>query len=117
MKVILKDSIYEMDRKQFHGVLEIAKKSVPKAIYAVEKQGIAEMKNETYENKEELRKAVSEYAKTDLRCTTMRNECHMASCRYNRNGICQNEDKRKECVDVSMSVLCLEDFDENNNEV
>lgn len=46
-----------------------------------------------------------------------RNECHLASCRYNRNGICQNEDKRKECVDVSMSVLCLEDFDENNNEV
>lgn len=46
-----------------------------------------------------------------------RKECHVASCRYNSNGICQNEDKRKECVDVSMSVLCLEDFDENNNEV
>lgn len=46
--------------------------------------------------------------KTDLRCTTMRNECHIASCRYNRNGICHNEDKRKECVDVSMRVLCLE---------
>lgn len=34
MKVILKDSIYEMDRKQFHGVLEIAKKSAQKAIYS-----------------------------------------------------------------------------------
>lgn len=38
-----------------------------------------------------------------------RNECHLASCRYNRNSICQNEDKRKECVDVSKLVLCLED--------
>lgn len=35
-------------------------------------------------------------------------KCQLASCRYNRNGICQNEDKRKECVDVSMKVLCLE---------
>lgn len=44
-------------------------------------------------------------------------ECHVASCRYNKNCICQNEDKRKECVDVSMRVLCLESFDENNNKV
>lgn len=32
-------------------------------IYAVEKQGIAEMKNETFENKEELNKIVDEYTK------------------------------------------------------
>ena len=38
-----------------------------------------------------------------------RKECHLAYCRYNKNCICQNEDKRKECVDVSMKVLCLED--------
>lgn len=37
------------------------------------------------------------------------NNCHLVSCRYNRNGICQNEDKRKECIDVSKLVLCLED--------
>ena len=37
-------------------------------------------------------------------------KCHLASCRYNRNGICQNEDKRKECVDVSKMVLCLEEI-------
>ena len=35
--------------------------------------------------------------------------CNLTSCRYNHNGICQNEDKRKECVDVSKLVLCLED--------
>ena len=35
------------------------------------------------------------------------NECHLCSCRYNKNCICQNEKKRKECIDVSMLVLCL----------
>lgn len=32
-------------------------------IYAVEKQGIAEMKNDTFENKEELKKSVADYVK------------------------------------------------------
>lgn len=41
-----------------------------------------------------------------------RKECRVASCRYNKNCICQNEDKRKECVDVSMKVLCLEGSEE-----
>lgn len=36
------------------------------------------------------------------------NKCNFSNCRYNRNSICHNEDKRKECVDVSMKVLCLE---------
>lgn len=39
MKVILKDSMYEMNRKQFRGV--------------------AEMKNETFESKEELKKVIA----------------------------------------------------------
>ena len=35
-------------------------------------------------------------------------ECHLASCRYNSASFhCTNEEKRKECVDVSMLVLCL----------
>lgn len=37
------------------------------------------------------------------------NNCHLVSCRYNKNSQCTNEDKRKECVDVSKAVLCLED--------
>lgn len=37
-----------------------------------------------------------------------KNKCNFSSCHYNKNCICQNEDKRKECVDVSMRVLCLE---------
>ena len=40
--------------------------------------------------------------------------CNLATCRYNRKGICQNEEKRKECVDVSKLVLCISDEKEKN---
>lgn len=61
MKVIINDSLYEMNRKQFRAVLEVAKKAVKNGIYAVEKDGIAEMKKDIFDSKEELIKEVSEY--------------------------------------------------------
>lgn len=41
------------------------------------------------------------------------NNCNLTSCRYNTDGKCENEEKRKECVEVSKAVLRLED---NENE-
>lgn len=35
------------------------------------------------------------------------NACNLKTCRYNKDGACQNEEKRAECVDVSLRVLCL----------
>ena len=61
MKVLLNNSVYEMSRKQFRGVLSVAKKAVRHGIYAVEKDGMAQMKKETHSNKAELEKAVAEY--------------------------------------------------------
>ena len=61
MRVLLNDHIYDMSRKQLNGVLKVAKKAVKHGIYAVEKDGLAEMKKETYSNKAELEKAVAEY--------------------------------------------------------
>ena len=61
MKVLLNKSVYEMSRKQFRGVLSVAKKAVNHGIYAVENGGMEQMKKETYSNKSELEKAVSEY--------------------------------------------------------
>ena len=61
MRVLLNDHIYEMSRKQFDGVLNVAKKAVRRGIYAVEKGGTAEMKKETYSNREELKKSVAEH--------------------------------------------------------
>ena len=37
------------------------------------------------------------------------NNCNLTTCRYNTDGKCTNEEERKECVDVSRKVLCLDD--------
>ena len=61
MRVLLNNHLYDMDRKRFNGVLKVAKKAVKHGIYAVEKDGTAEMNKETYSNKSELEKVVKEY--------------------------------------------------------
>ena len=40
------------------------------------------------------------------------NNCNLINCRYNADGKCTNEEKRKECVRVSKLVLCLESEDD-----
>lgn len=40
------------------------------------------------------------------------NNCNLNTCRYNADGKCTNEEKRKECVEVSKLVLCLESEDD-----
>ena len=57
----MNDNLYDMSRKQFDGVLKVAKKAVKHGIYAVEKGDMAQMKKETCSNKAELEKAVAEY--------------------------------------------------------
>lgn len=39
----------------------------------------------------------------------MNNNCNLTTCSHNQSGICTNEEKRKERVEVSKKVLCLED--------
>lgn len=36
-------------------------------------------------------------------------QCNLTAFRYNQSGKCTNEEKRKECVEVSKLVLCLEE--------
>lgn len=36
--------------------------------------------------------------------------CSLTTCRYNKDGKCTNEEKRKECVRVSKAVLLLDDL-------
>ena len=61
MKVIINNAVYRMTREQLDGILDIAIKQVPCGIYAVEKDGICEMKNEPYEEAEKLHEAVDGY--------------------------------------------------------
>ena len=37
------------------------------------------------------------------------NNCNLATCRYNKDGKCTNEEKRKECIEVSRKALCLDE--------
>lgn len=34
-------------------------------------------------------------------------KCDLNTCRYNANGKCTNDEKRKECIEVSEKVLCI----------
>ena len=34
--------------------------------------------------------------------------CNLTTCRYNKDGKCTNEEKRKECVRVSKAVLIID---------
>lgn len=61
MKVIVNESVYEMGRKVYRGVLKVASEQIPCGIYAVEKDGICELRKDTFENKEKLNKAIAEY--------------------------------------------------------
>ena len=40
-------------------------------------------------------------------------KCNLTSCRYNADGKCTNEEKRKECVEVARKVLCLNEKDKD----
>ena len=63
MRVIMDDKVYDMDRKQKKQFLNVAKNLIPKGIYAIEKDGIAEMKNEVYDTDKELSNAIAEYVR------------------------------------------------------
>lgn len=62
MKVIVNESVYEMGTKEYKGVLKVASQQIPCGIYAVEKDGICELRKDTFDSKEELKKSVAEYA-------------------------------------------------------
>lgn len=34
-------------------------------------------------------------------------KCNLTPCRYNADGKCTNDEKRKECIEVSEKVLCM----------
>ena len=61
--MILNGNVYEMTRKQIDGTLAVVKKNFSNGIYAVEKDGIVEMKNQPYKYTKNLNKAVAEYVK------------------------------------------------------
>lgn len=54
LKVIIGNHAYDMTRKQSDGVLKVASEQIPFGIYAVEKDGIIELKKEKCRTKAKL---------------------------------------------------------------
>ena len=44
MKVKVMNRLYQMNQKEYQGLLQVAKEQVPLGIYAIEKQGYAELR-------------------------------------------------------------------------
>lgn len=53
MKVIVNESVYEMGRKEYRGILKVTSEQIPFGIYAVEKDGICELRKDTFDSKED----------------------------------------------------------------
>lgn len=65
MKVIIGKDVYDLSENMSRATIETAKKLLRDSIviYATEKNGVVEMKNETYESNEKLKDAVLDYEK------------------------------------------------------
>lgn len=61
MKVLLNESLYGMNRKQLRACLKVASKAVPCGIYAIEKDGLCEMRKDVFDNLTLLMESVEEY--------------------------------------------------------
>ena len=61
MNVIIGETLYGMNRKQLRGVLKAASSLIPFGIYAVQKDDVCELRNDEFDNAEELKKAVVAY--------------------------------------------------------
>ena len=61
MKVTIANRVWSMSKKEYKGVLEVAKEQVPFGIYAVEKGDYAELMNEKATSITNLKNKVREY--------------------------------------------------------
>lgn len=61
MRVIINNSFYGMNDAEYKQFMNVAKKQVSMGIYAVEKYGVCELKNERYTDIADLKRVVSDY--------------------------------------------------------
>lgn len=67
MKVIINNSVYGMSNAEYKKFMGVVKKQVPMGIYAVEKDGICELKNDEYTDNKKLLDDVTEYSKNGFK--------------------------------------------------
>ena len=69
-----------------------------------------------YVQKKNSRNRLLNFIQKVRKCIEMKDKCenkancNLTTCRYNADGKCTNEEKRKECVRVSKAVLLIDDL-------
>lgn len=61
MKVKVASRVYEMSAERFKALLTVAEEQVPRGVYAVEKQGYAELMNLRCDSRSKLKQARRAY--------------------------------------------------------
>lgn len=61
MRVIVNNNAYEMGIEQADAILKIASEQIPFGIYAVEKDGIVELRKDKCQSKKELNRLVIDF--------------------------------------------------------
>lgn len=61
MRVKVMNRVYKMSRKEYQGLLEIAREQVPLGIYAVEKGDYAELRNDRCQSITQLKNLIRQF--------------------------------------------------------
>lgn len=72
MKVAIGKRLWRMSRKEYQGHLETAKQQVPMGVYAIEKGGYAELRNDRCESVTQLKRLIRQYKAEGFRALANR---------------------------------------------
>lgn len=61
MKILMDDTAYEVGEKAAEGILGMAKRYIPRGIYAVEKDGLIELRHDRCPTTESVRELAEEF--------------------------------------------------------
>lgn len=61
MRVVIGKRAWTMSRKEYQGLLEVAKGQVPMGVYAVEKDGLAVLCDDRCESATQLKRLIRQY--------------------------------------------------------
>lgn len=61
MKITVAQRTYQMSQEEYEGLLQVASEQVPFGIYAVEKNGCAELRNDKCKSITQLKKLIRQF--------------------------------------------------------
>ena len=74
MQVKVMNRVYRMSRKEYQGLLKVASEQVPFGIYALEKEGYAELRHDRCESITQLKSLSREFKSRGFRVFSNRNQ-------------------------------------------